>query len=177
MSSSPPILPPASVLRVAACPVLVVHDLSDPSKDENDSDDSDHDVPDDEGQLCPEHCLAQAEDLNVSQLRQKRYSEPNSREPQCDALVLEEHWVSAQALSTRSTNITRSGGVFSGVDFSASWNISDGSTRPTRGLRSAVWKKGGSHAGQSDPAASPCPTMTVLALQPNGDGTQGRITP
>ncbi|OJD27056.1 hypothetical protein ACJ73_01562 [Blastomyces percursus] len=41
----------------------------------DDSDDSDNDAFDDEGQLPPEHYLAQAKSLDVSQLRQKRYSE------------------------------------------------------------------------------------------------------
>jgi hypothetical protein len=38
-------------------------------------DDPDDDFVDDEGQLPPEHYLAEAEDLDVSQLRQKRYSD------------------------------------------------------------------------------------------------------
>ncbi|BCR82796.1 hypothetical protein ACHE_10198S [Aspergillus chevalieri] len=33
------------------------------------------DISDDEGQLPPEHYLAQAKSLNVSQLRQQRYSD------------------------------------------------------------------------------------------------------
>ncbi|KKZ63868.1 hypothetical protein EMCG_01821 [[Emmonsia] crescens] len=41
---------------------------SDPSEDENDCDDSDDDVLDDESQLPPEHYLAEAENLDVSQL-------------------------------------------------------------------------------------------------------------
>ncbi|ODM15181.1 hypothetical protein SI65_09420 [Aspergillus cristatus] len=52
--------------------------ISDPELDSEDSDDEDEpddDISDDEGQLPPEHYLAQAESLNVSQLRQKRYSD------------------------------------------------------------------------------------------------------
>ncbi|OXV06430.1 hypothetical protein Egran_05802 [Elaphomyces granulatus] len=45
-------------------------DGSDHEGSNNDSDDSD-----DEGQLPPEHYLAEAENLDISQLRQKRYSE------------------------------------------------------------------------------------------------------
>ena len=48
---------------------------SNPSEDDDDSDNSDDDAVDYEGQLPPEHYLAQAKSLNVSQLRQKRYSE------------------------------------------------------------------------------------------------------
>lgn len=54
---------------------------SDSSSDpELDSDVSDEDEPDDnafddKGQLPPEHYLAQAESLDVTQLRQKRYSD------------------------------------------------------------------------------------------------------
>jgi hypothetical protein len=44
---------------------------SDYSDDDEDPDDS----VDDEGQLPPEHYLTEAESLNVSQLRQKRYSD------------------------------------------------------------------------------------------------------
>ncbi|KAL4864645.1 hypothetical protein BDV12DRAFT_175830 [Aspergillus spectabilis] len=50
---------------------------SDPDLDSEDSDDEDepdNDTFDNEGQLPPEHYLAQAESLDVSQLRQKRYS-------------------------------------------------------------------------------------------------------
>ena len=54
--------------------------ISDLALDSDDSDDEDEDEPDDnisddEGQLPPEHYLAQVESLNVSQLRQKRYSD------------------------------------------------------------------------------------------------------
>ncbi|OJD20670.1 hypothetical protein ACJ73_07994 [Blastomyces percursus] len=48
---------------------------NDPSDDEDDSDNSNDNAFDDEGQLPPEHYLAQAKTLDVSQLRQKRYSE------------------------------------------------------------------------------------------------------
>lgn len=54
---------------------------SDPSKDENDSDDSDDDVLDYEGQLPPEHYLAQAENPDVSQLRQKQHSDLTQEKP------------------------------------------------------------------------------------------------
>ncbi|OJJ78465.1 uncharacterized protein ASPGLDRAFT_40768 [Aspergillus glaucus CBS 516.65] len=50
---------------------------SDPELDSEDSDDEDEpgdDISDDEGQLPREHYLAQAESLDVSQLRQQRYS-------------------------------------------------------------------------------------------------------
>lgn len=47
---------------------------SDDDNDDND-DDADDDCFNDEGQLSPEHYLAQAENLDVSQLRQKRYSD------------------------------------------------------------------------------------------------------
>jgi hypothetical protein len=43
--------------------------------DDDDGDNLDDDSFDDEGQLPPEHYLAQAESLDVSQLRQKRYSD------------------------------------------------------------------------------------------------------
>ena len=52
--------------------------ISDPefdSEDSDDEDETDNDISDDEGQLPPEHYLAQAESLNVSQFRQKRYSD------------------------------------------------------------------------------------------------------
>ncbi|KAL2815837.1 hypothetical protein BDW59DRAFT_166650 [Aspergillus cavernicola] len=42
---------------------------------DNDDDDPDDDSFNDEGQLPPEHYLAQAESLDVSQLRQKRYAD------------------------------------------------------------------------------------------------------
>lgn len=46
------------------------------SDSEDDSDDEkDEDTFDDEGQLPPEHYLAQAESLDVTQLRQNRYSQ------------------------------------------------------------------------------------------------------
>jgi hypothetical protein len=51
---------------------------TDPGLDSEDSDEEDEpgdDTFDDEGQLSPEHYLAQAESLDVSQLRQKRYSD------------------------------------------------------------------------------------------------------
>ncbi|RJE21864.1 hypothetical protein PHISCL_05815 [Aspergillus sclerotialis] len=51
---------------------------SDPEVDSEVSDDEDKfgdDTFDDEGQLPPEHYLAQVESLDVSQLRQKRYSD------------------------------------------------------------------------------------------------------
>ncbi|KAL4861379.1 hypothetical protein BDV12DRAFT_208062 [Aspergillus spectabilis] len=51
---------------------------TDPGLDSEDSDEEDEpgdDTFDDEGQLSPEHYLAQAECLDVSQLRQKRYSD------------------------------------------------------------------------------------------------------
>ncbi|KMU77073.1 hypothetical protein CISG_06111 [Coccidioides immitis RMSCC 3703] len=47
---------------------------SNPSEDEDDSDNSNNNAFD-EGQLPPEHYLAQAKSLDVSQLRQKQYSE------------------------------------------------------------------------------------------------------
>ena len=49
---------------------------SDPELDSEDSDDEPgDDISDDEGQLPCEHYLAQAENLDVSQLRQQRYSD------------------------------------------------------------------------------------------------------
>lgn len=42
---------------------------------DSDDNDPDDDSLNDEGQLSPEHYLAQAESLNVSQLRQKRYAD------------------------------------------------------------------------------------------------------
>jgi len=51
---------------------------SDPELDSEDSDDEEepsNDISNDEGQLLPEHYLTQAESLNVSQLRQQRYSD------------------------------------------------------------------------------------------------------
>ena len=41
----------------------------------SDEDEPDDNAFDDEGQLPPEHYLAQAESLDVTQLRQKRYSD------------------------------------------------------------------------------------------------------
>ena len=50
---------------------------SDPELDSevSDEDEPDDNAFDDEGQLPPEHYLAQAESLDVTQLRQKRYSD------------------------------------------------------------------------------------------------------
>lgn len=48
---------------------------SDPELDGEDSDEPDDETFDDEGQLAPEQYLAQAESLDISQLRQKRYSD------------------------------------------------------------------------------------------------------
>jgi hypothetical protein len=45
------------------------------SEDSDDSDDSDDEIYKDEGQLPPEHYLAEASGLDVSRLRQKRYSD------------------------------------------------------------------------------------------------------
>jgi hypothetical protein len=56
--------------------------VSDPESDREESDDesdSDDDDLHDEGQLSAEEYLAIAENLNVSQLRQKRYS-PNTQD-------------------------------------------------------------------------------------------------
>lgn len=50
-------------------------DLEPDSEVSDDEDEPDDDTFDDEGQLPPEHYLAQAESLDVSQLRQKRYSD------------------------------------------------------------------------------------------------------
>jgi hypothetical protein len=45
------------------------------SEDSDDDDDLGDDSFDDEGQLPPEHYLSQARNLDVSQLRQKRYAD------------------------------------------------------------------------------------------------------
>jgi hypothetical protein len=50
-------------------------DLEPDSEVSDDEDEPDDNAVDDEGQLPPEHYLAQAESLDVSQLRQKRYSD------------------------------------------------------------------------------------------------------
>ncbi|OXV09253.1 hypothetical protein Egran_02985, partial [Elaphomyces granulatus] len=50
-------------------------DLELGSEDSDDDDDLGDDSFDDEGQLPPEHYLAEAESLDISQLRQKRYSD------------------------------------------------------------------------------------------------------
>jgi hypothetical protein len=50
-------------------------DLELDSEDSDDNDNPGDNSFDDEGQLPPEHYLAEAESLNVSQLRQKRYSD------------------------------------------------------------------------------------------------------
>lgn len=50
-------------------------DLELDSEDSEDDDDADDDLVDDESQLPPEHYLGEAESLNVSRLRQKRYSD------------------------------------------------------------------------------------------------------
>jgi len=55
-----------------------IDSTSNPELDSEDSDDenkSSDNISDNEGQLPPEHYLAQAESLTVSQLRQKRYSD------------------------------------------------------------------------------------------------------
>ena len=68
--------------------------ISDPELDSEDSDDEDEDKPDDnisndEGQLPPEHYLAQVESLKVSQLRQKRYSDTTQERLDENPYVLE----------------------------------------------------------------------------------------
>ncbi|EYE97833.1 uncharacterized protein EURHEDRAFT_409098 [Aspergillus ruber CBS 135680] len=50
-------------------------ELDSEDSDDEDGDEVDDGIFDDEGQLPREHYLAQAESLNVSQLRQKRYSD------------------------------------------------------------------------------------------------------
>ena len=50
-------------------------DLEPDSEVSDDEDEPNNNTFDDEGQLPPEHYLAQAESLDVSQLRQKRYSD------------------------------------------------------------------------------------------------------
>jgi hypothetical protein len=49
------------------------------SEDSDDDDDLGDGSFDDEGQLPPEHYLAQAQNLDVSQLRQKRYADDTQR--------------------------------------------------------------------------------------------------
>ncbi|ODM17343.1 hypothetical protein SI65_07018 [Aspergillus cristatus] len=73
-----PILPPPPVRRkLPKCNNRSDSDsTSDPELDSEDSDDEDEpDISNDEGQLPREHYLAQAESLDVSQLRQQRYSD------------------------------------------------------------------------------------------------------
>nr|KMM65370.1 hypothetical protein CPAG_01721 [Coccidioides posadasii RMSCC 3488] len=64
MFSPAPHVPPSSMKALT----LAVPQSSYPGEDEDDSDDSNNDTFDDEGQLPPEHYLAQAKSLNVSQL-------------------------------------------------------------------------------------------------------------
>ncbi|BCR90556.1 uncharacterized protein ACHE_60442S [Aspergillus chevalieri] len=53
----------------------IFSDNSSDSDEDEDEDESNDDISNDEGQLPPEHFLAQAESLNISQLQQKRYSD------------------------------------------------------------------------------------------------------